>query len=116
MFNLIIRWLRTQISLELLRSVHICVRGSLSKIEHSLDCKKKKRHHCRHLKFLGNFQAKRLPCIIDHASFAEHQMMVYSNPNNKPIDGSRKQGGKDLFADLHSEFGVQHSVLGILQK
>ena len=42
-YNIIITWLRTQISFELLRSVHACVRGSQtpfhSKIEHSLDCK-----------------------------------------------------------------------------
>ena len=38
----VITWLRTQISFELLRSVHACVRGSptpfRSKIEQSLDC------------------------------------------------------------------------------
>ena len=87
----------------------------LSKIEHSLDCKINLTL-CGHLKFWGNFQAKCLPCIIDHASFAEHQLMVYSNPNNKPIDRSPKQEEKDLFADHHPEFGVQHSVLGILQE
>ena len=42
--NTVIAWLSTQISFELLRSVHACVRGSRtpfhSKIEHSLDCKK----------------------------------------------------------------------------
>ena len=42
-YNTVIVWLRTQISFELLRSVHACVRGSQTtfhgKIEHSLDCK-----------------------------------------------------------------------------
>lgn len=41
--HIVITWLRTQISFELLRSVHACVRGSRtpfrSKIEQSLDCK-----------------------------------------------------------------------------
>ena len=41
--NTVIAWLRTQISFELLRSVHACLRGSRtpfhSKIEYSLDCK-----------------------------------------------------------------------------
>ena len=42
-YHIVITWLRTQISFELLRSVHACVRGSRtpfrSKIEQSLDCK-----------------------------------------------------------------------------
>ena len=42
-YHVVITWLRTQISFELLRSVHACVRGSRtpfrSKIEQSLDCK-----------------------------------------------------------------------------
>ena len=42
-YHIVITWLRTQISIELLRSVHACVRGSRtpfrSKIEQSLDCK-----------------------------------------------------------------------------
>ena len=42
-YHIIITWLRTQVSFELLRSVHACVRGSLapfrSKLEQSLDCK-----------------------------------------------------------------------------
>ena len=42
-YNTVIPWLRTQISFELLRSVHACVRGPRtpfhSKIAHSLDCK-----------------------------------------------------------------------------
>ena len=41
--HVVITWLRTQISCELLRSVHACVGGSrtpfCSKIEQSLDCK-----------------------------------------------------------------------------
>ena len=41
--HIVITWLRTQISFELLRSVHACVRASQtpfrSKIEQSLDCK-----------------------------------------------------------------------------
>jgi len=41
-YHIVIAWLRTQISFELLRSVHTCVRGSRtpfrSKIEQSLDC------------------------------------------------------------------------------
>ena len=40
-YSTVIAWLRTQISFELLRSVHACVRGSRtpfhSKIGHSLD-------------------------------------------------------------------------------
>ena len=42
-YNTVIPWLRKQITFELLRSVHACVRGSRtpfhSKIEHFLDCK-----------------------------------------------------------------------------
>ena len=42
-YHIVIAWLRTQISFELLRSVHTCVTGSRtpihSKIEQSLDCK-----------------------------------------------------------------------------
>ncbi|CAH3139305.1 unnamed protein product, partial [Porites lobata] len=42
-YHVVITWLKTQISFELLRSVHACVRGSRtpfrSKIEQSLDCK-----------------------------------------------------------------------------
>ena len=42
-YNTVIAWLRTQMSFELLRLVHACVRGSRtpfhSKIEHSLDCR-----------------------------------------------------------------------------
>ena len=42
-YHVVISWLRTQISFELLRSVHACVRGSRtpfrSKIEQLLDCK-----------------------------------------------------------------------------
>ena len=42
-YHVVITWLRTQISFELLRSVHACVRDSRtpfrSKIEQSLDCK-----------------------------------------------------------------------------
>ena len=42
-YHIVITWLRTQISFELLRSVLACVRGSRtpfrSKIEQSLDCK-----------------------------------------------------------------------------
>ena len=42
-YHVVITWLRTQISFELLRSVHARVRGSRtpfrSKIEQSLDCK-----------------------------------------------------------------------------
>ena len=42
-YYIVITWLRTQISFELLRSVHAYVRGSRtpfhSKIEQSLDCK-----------------------------------------------------------------------------
>ena len=42
-YHIVITWLRTQISFELLRSVHVCVRGSRtpfrSRIEQSLDCK-----------------------------------------------------------------------------
>ena len=42
-YHVVITWLRTQISFELLRSVHACVRGSRtpfrSKIKQSLDCK-----------------------------------------------------------------------------
>ena len=42
-YHIVITWLRTQISFELLRLVHACVRGSRtpfrSKIEQSLDCK-----------------------------------------------------------------------------
>ena len=42
-YHVVITWLRTQISFELLRSLHACVRGSRtpfrSKIEQSLDCK-----------------------------------------------------------------------------
>ena len=42
-YHVVITWLRTQISFELLRSVHACVRGSRtpfrSKLEQSLDCK-----------------------------------------------------------------------------
>ena len=42
-YHIVITWLRTQISFELLRSVHACVRGSRtpfrSKIEQSLDSK-----------------------------------------------------------------------------
>ena len=42
-YHIVITWLRTLISFELLRSVHACVRGSRtpfrSKIEQSLDCK-----------------------------------------------------------------------------
>ena len=42
-YHIVITWLRTQISFELLRSVHACVRGSRtpfrSRIEQSLDCK-----------------------------------------------------------------------------
>ena len=42
-YHIVITWLRTQISFELLRSVHACVRGSRmtfrSKIEQSIDCK-----------------------------------------------------------------------------
>ena len=42
-YHIVITWLSTQISFELLRSVHACVRGSRtlfrSKIEQSLDCK-----------------------------------------------------------------------------
>ena len=42
-YRIVIAWLRTQISFELLRSVHSCVRGSRtpfrSKIEQSLDYK-----------------------------------------------------------------------------
>ena len=42
-YHVVITWVRTQISFELLRSVHACVRGSRtpfrSKIEQSLDCK-----------------------------------------------------------------------------
>ena len=81
-----------------------------------LRLQKKKTSPLQAFKVLGQFLSYTFTLYIDHASFAEHQMMVYSNPNNKPIDRSHKQGGKDLFADHHSEFGVQHSVLGILQK
>ena len=42
-YHIVITWLRTQVSFELLRSIHACVRGSRtpfrSKIEQSLDCK-----------------------------------------------------------------------------
>ena len=42
-YHIVITWLRTLISFELLRSVHACFRGSRtsfrSKIEQSLDCK-----------------------------------------------------------------------------
>ena len=42
-YHVVITWLRTQISFELLRSVHACARGSRmpfrNKIEQSLDCK-----------------------------------------------------------------------------
>ena len=42
-YHIVITWLRTQISFELLRSVHACVRGSRTpfrgNIEQSLDCK-----------------------------------------------------------------------------
>ena len=42
-YHIVVTWLRTQISFELLRSVHSCVRGSRTpfrnKIEQSLDCK-----------------------------------------------------------------------------
>ena len=42
-YHIVIAWLRTQISFELLRSVYACVRGLRppfrSKIEQSLDCK-----------------------------------------------------------------------------
>ena len=42
-YHVVITWLRTQISFELLRSVHACVRGSRTpfrnKLEQSLDCK-----------------------------------------------------------------------------
>ena len=42
-YHVVITWLRTQISFELLRSLHACIRGSRtpfrSKIEQSLDCK-----------------------------------------------------------------------------
>ena len=43
LYHIVITWLRIQISFELLRSVHACVRGSRmtfrSKIEQSIDCK-----------------------------------------------------------------------------
>ena len=43
LYHIVIAWLRIQISFELLRSVHACVRGSRtpfrSNIEQSLDCK-----------------------------------------------------------------------------
>ena len=43
LYHIVITWLRTQISFELLRSVHACIRGSRtpfrSKIWHSLHCK-----------------------------------------------------------------------------
>ena len=42
LYHIVITWLRIQISFELLRSVHACVRGSRtpfrSNIEQSLDC------------------------------------------------------------------------------
>ena len=83
--------------------------NTFSQQDRTLPRQQNKRHHCGPFKFLGNFEAKYLPCIIAHASFAEHQMMIYSNPNNKPIVHSPKQERKGLFADHHSEFRAQHN-------